>query len=158
MSRAVPPDPPARSPRHSVTQPGGPAEVPFSPPELSSIARRLTWQLRAALRVVALTPSRVRQRSNGSHHVDTQSSTHIALTTWHALERKGLAYRDHTAHPASVVGQRLALTFEGLAVLNHLTGRAYSSTATELRPPAPPPHFTSRPSIPAPRAPRARLR
>ncbi|WP_449342311.1 hypothetical protein, partial [Streptomyces aurantiogriseus] len=143
--------------RHKAPQPSGPAELPFSTPELSSI-RRLTWQQRAALRVLARTPSRVRQRSNGSHFVDTQTSSHIAITTWHALERKGLAYRDHTAHPASLMGQRLALTPKGLAVLNHLARATYPSTATELWPPAPPAHFTSPPSVPEVRGPRARRR
>ncbi|MFF0201945.1 hypothetical protein [Streptomyces sp. NPDC005017] len=158
MTGTTPPSPPSRSPRRSDTQPSGPAELPLSASELSAIARRLSWQQGAALRVLARTPSRVRQRSNGSHYVDTQTSTHIAIATWHALERKGLAYRDHAAHPASVMGQRLALTRRGLAVLNHLAGRAYSSTATELWPPSPPAQFTSHPGVPEVRAPRSRRR
>jgi hypothetical protein len=90
--------------------------------------------------------------------VDTQTSSHIAITTWNALERKGLAYRDRTADPASVIGQRLALTHKGLAVLNHLSRATYPSSATQLWPPAPPPHFTTRPSAADVRAPRARRR
>lgn len=158
MTGTTPSAPRSRPPRRSDTQSSGPAELAFSTSELSSIVRRLTWQQRAALRVFARTPSRVRQRSNGSHYVDTQTSTHIAITTWRALERKGLAYRDHTAHPASVMGQRLALTRKGLAVLNSLTHATYPSTATELWPPAPPPRFTSPPSVQEAGAPRARRR
>ncbi|NGO45122.1 hypothetical protein [Streptomyces ureilyticus] len=158
MTDSTPDDPPSRSTRHSDTQPSGPAGPPFSTSELSAIVRRLTWQQRAALRVLARTPSRVRQRSNSSHHVDTQTSSHIAITTWHALERKGLAYRDHTAHPASLMGQRLALTRKGLAVLNHISPVTYPSTTTQLRPPAPPPHFTSHPSPRQAQAPHARRR
>lgn len=158
MTGATAPGSPAHSTRHGDTQPSGPVEPPFSIPELSAIARRLTWQQRAALRVLARTPSRVRQRSSGSHFVDTQTSSHIAMSTWNALERKGLAYRDRTADPASVIGQRLALTHKGLAVLNHLSRATYPSSATQLWPPAPPPHFTARPSAPDARAPRARRR
>ncbi|GAA3500721.1 hypothetical protein GCM10019016_078280 [Streptomyces prasinosporus] len=80
--------------------------------------------------------------------MDTQTSSHIAFTTWHALERKGLAYRDHTAHPASLLGQRLALTGKGLAVLNHLSRASFPPSATQLWPPAPPRHYTSAPSAP----------
>ncbi|MFI6808140.1 hypothetical protein ACIBO6_24520 [Streptomyces luteogriseus] len=142
---STPPSPPSRSTELSDTQPSGPAEPPFSTFELSDIARRLTWQQRAALRVLARTPSRVRQRNNGSRYVDTQTSSHIAITTWNALERKSLAYRDDTAHAASPIGQRLALTGKGLAVLNHLSQATFSSSATQLWPPAPPRHFTSAP-------------
>ena len=118
----------------------------------------MTWQQRAALRVLARTPSRVRQRNNGSTYVDTQTSSHIAITTWHALERKGLAHRDHTAHPASLLGQRLALTHKGLAVLNHLAQTSFPSSATRLWPPAPPRHFTAHPSAQDGGAPSARRR
>ncbi|MEU9396947.1 hypothetical protein AB0D86_44025 [Streptomyces sp. NPDC048324] len=158
MTSTNPPGPPSPSTGHSDTQPCGPAEPPFSATELSAIARRMTWQQRAALRVLARTPSRVRQRSNGSPYVDTQTSTHIAITTWHALERKGLAYRDHTAHPASLIGQRLALTPKGLAVLNHLAQATFPSSATQLWPPAPPRHFTAHPTAQHGSAPSAHRR
>ncbi|MFD5128947.1 hypothetical protein [Streptomyces olindensis] len=118
----------------------------------------MTWQQRAALRVLARTPSRVRQRNSGSHFVDTQTSSHIAITTWNALERKGLVYRDRAADPASLIGQRLALTHKGLVVLNHLSQATFPSSATQLWPPAPPPHFTAHPSAPDALAPRARRR
>lgn len=143
MTGTTPPDLPSRSAECESTQPGGP---PFPASELSAIARRMTWHQRAALRVLARTPSRIRLRSNGTHYVDTQSSSHIAITTWHALERKGLAYRDHTAHPASLIGQRLALTPKGLAVLNRLAQATFPSSATQLWPPAPPRHFTAHPT------------
>ncbi|MEU1477080.1 hypothetical protein [Streptomyces sp. NPDC005760] len=156
MTSTNPPGPPSSSTGHSDTQPRGPAEPPLSAAELSAIARRMTWQQRAALRVLARTPSRVRQRNNGSQYVDTQTSSHIAITTWHALERKGLAYRDHTAHPASLIGQRLALTPKGLAVLNHLAQATFPSSATRLWPPAPPRHFTAHPSAHDARAPHSR--
>ncbi|MFF3332745.1 hypothetical protein ACFYWX_24815 [Streptomyces sp. NPDC002888] len=146
MTSATTPNPPSRSTEHSLPLPSGPAEPPLSTSELSAIARLLTWQQRAALRVLSRTPSRVRQRDNGSQYVDTQTSSHIAITTWNALERKGLAYRDDTAHPASLIGQRLALTVKGLAVLNHLSQATFPSSATQLWPPAPPRHFTSAPS------------
>ncbi|NUS85363.1 MAG: hypothetical protein HOY75_22205 [Streptomyces sp.] len=146
MTRTTPPSPPSRSGELIDTQSSGPAEPPFSTPELLAIARRLTWQQRAALRVLARTPSRVRQRDNGSQYVDTQTSSHIAITTWNALERKGLAYRDDIAHPASLIGQRLALTGKGLAVLNHLSQATFPSSATQLWPPAPRRRFTSAPS------------
>ncbi|MFI5795884.1 hypothetical protein [Streptomyces sp. NPDC051677] len=141
-----PPDPPSPSTGHGDPQPCGPAEPPFSAAELSAIARRMTWQQRAALRVLARTPSRVRQRTNGSPYVDTQTSSHIAITTWHILERKGLAYRDHTAHPTSLLSQRLALTHKGLAVLNYHAQATYPSSATRLWPPTPPRQFTSHPT------------
>ncbi|MGC5041295.1 hypothetical protein ACPXCS_38070 [Streptomyces sp. DT190] len=158
MTGTTPPGSPAHSTRHWDTPPSGPVEPPFSIPELSAIARRLTWQQRAALRVLARMPSRVRQRSNGSHFGDTQTSSHIAITTWNALERKGLAYRDRTADPAYVISQRVALTHKGLAVLNHLSRATYPSSATQLWPAAPPLHLTARPSAPNARAPRARRR
>ncbi|WP_416986166.1 hypothetical protein, partial [Streptomyces sp. T028] len=87
-----------------------------------------------------------------------QTSSHIAITTWHALERKGLAYRDTAAHPASLIGQRLALTHKGLAVLNHLAQATFPSSATRLWPPAPPRHFTAHPSPYGARAPHSRRR
>ncbi|MDX2872708.1 hypothetical protein [Streptomyces ipomoeae] len=158
MTGTIPPGPPSRSAERSDTQPSGAAEPPFPASELSAIVRRLSWQQRAALRVLARTPSRVRMRSNGSPYVDTQTSSHIAITTWNALERKGLAYRDHTAHPASLIGQRLALTYKGLAVLNHLAQATFPSSATQLWPPAPPRNFTAHPTTQHGSAPGARRR
>ncbi|MDF3292391.1 hypothetical protein [Streptomyces silvisoli] len=108
--------------------------------------RGLTWHQRAALRVLARTPSRIRQRDNGSLYVDTQTSSHIAITTWRALERKGLVHRDRDAHPASAIGQRLAPTPLGLSVLNHLSGVTFPPSATQLWPPNPPKHFTTAPA------------
>ncbi|ULR48493.1 hypothetical protein [Streptomyces deccanensis] len=125
---------------------------------LSALARSLTWHQRAALRVLARTPSWIRQRGSGSLHADTQTSTHIAITTRRALERKGLAHRDHAAHPASALGQRLALTPLGLSVLNHVTGRTFPPSATRLWPPAPPRHITAHPTDQTPSPPRARRR
>ncbi|MET9832786.1 hypothetical protein ABZ078_26580 [Streptomyces sp. NPDC006385] len=155
MTGTPPPSPPSRSPGYSDTRPSAPGELPFSTSQLSALARPLTWQQRAALRVLARTPSRIRQRDNGSLYVDTHSSTHIAITTWRALERKGLAHRDHAAHPASLIGQRLALTRKGLAVLNHLARATFPSSATQLWPPAPPPQYTSLPSAQGARPPHA---
>lgn len=158
MTGTTPPSLPSRSAECGSTQPCGPGEPPFPASELSAIVRRLSWQQRAALRVLARTPSRVRQRNNGSQYVDTQTSSHIAITTWHALERKGLAYRDHTAHPASLIGQRLALTDKGLAVLNHLAEATFPASATQLWPPAPPRHFTAHPTAQHGSAPSTRRR
>ncbi|MFF9040547.1 hypothetical protein ACF090_34355 [Streptomyces sp. NPDC014892] len=124
-----------------------PGEPSFSAHELSALTRSLTWHQRAALRVLACTPSRIRQRENGSLYVDTQTSTHIAITTWQALDRKGLAHRDHAAHPASALGQRLALTPLGLSILNHVTELAFPPSANQLWPPAPPQHFTAHPTV-----------
>ncbi|PIM71295.1 hypothetical protein CTU88_14340 [Streptomyces sp. JV178] len=90
--------------------------------------------------------------------MDTQTSSHIAITTWHALECKGLAYRDHTAHPASLIGQRLALTHRGLAVHNHLSPATFPASTTRLWPPAPPGHFTAPPTAQGASAPSARRR
>ncbi|MEE1765271.1 hypothetical protein [Streptomyces sp. SP18BB07] len=135
-----------------------PGEPSFSAHELPAPTRSLTWHQRAALRVLARTPSRIRQRENGSLYVDTQTSTHIAITTWRALERKGLAHRDHAAHPASALGQRLALTPLGLRVLNHVTGLAFPPSATRLWPPAPPQHFTAHPTVQHTSPPSARRR
>ncbi|NJQ03315.1 hypothetical protein [Streptomyces zingiberis] len=90
--------------------------------------------------------------------MDTQTSSHIAITTWHALERKGLAYRDAAAHPASLIGQRLALTHKGLAVLNHLAQATFPASVTHLWPPAPPRHFTAHPTAQDSSAPSARRR
>lgn len=163
-----------RIPEHHVPSDSGPSpqqppDQPVPPPDahdgtvpsaagLSAITRSLTWHQRAALRVLARTPCRIRQHENGSLHVDTQTSTHIAITTWRALERKGLAHRDLAAHPASAIGQRLALTPLGLSVLNHLTGRAFPPSTTRLWPPSPPRHFTAHPSAQHAGPPSARRR
>ncbi|MER6531647.1 hypothetical protein [Streptomyces sp. NPDC001508] len=96
--------------------------------------------------MLARTPSRIRQRGNGSLYVDTQTSAQIALTTWRALERKGLAHRDQDAHPASVIGQRLAPTLLGLAVLRHISRVAFPPSAAQLWPPTPPAHFIKVPA------------
>ncbi|WP_218969620.1 hypothetical protein, partial [Streptomyces sp. JV178] len=77
----TPPSLPSRSAECGSIQPWGPGEPPFPASELSAIVRRLSWQQRAALRILARTPSRVRLRSNGSPYVDTQTSSHIAITT-----------------------------------------------------------------------------
>lgn len=146
MTGTAPPSSPSSSTGGNATQPRGLVEPLFSGSELSVLARRLTWQQRAALRVIARTPSRVRQRDDGRFCVDTQSSSRIAIATWLALERKGLAYRDAIAHPASLVGQRLALTPKGLAVLNHVSNVIFPSSATRLWPRALPPQFTARPA------------
>ncbi|MCL6737718.1 MULTISPECIES: hypothetical protein [Streptomyces] len=92
------------------------------------------------------TPSRIRQRENGSLYMDTHASTRVAITTWRALERKGLAHRDLDAHPASAIGQRLAATPLGLTVLKHLSGVAFPPAATQLWPPDPPRHFITAPA------------
>lgn len=80
--------------------------------------------------------------------MDTQTSSHIAITTWRALERKSLAHRDRDAHPASAIGQRLAPTPLGLTVLAHLSGVTFPPAATQLWPPDPPKHFTTAPVSP----------
>jgi hypothetical protein len=138
------------SPRHPQDRraplPDGQSSPDPSAAELSAITRGLTWQQRAALRVLARTPSRIRQRETGSLYVDTQTSSHIPITTWRALERKDLAHRDQGAHPASAIGQRLALTPLGLTVLNHLSSVTFPPSATQLWPPDPPQHFTTAPA------------
>ncbi|MFF4361560.1 hypothetical protein [Streptomyces sp. NPDC001604] len=78
--------------------------------------------------------------------MDTQTSAHIAIATWHALERKGLAHRDRAAHPASAIGQRLAPTPLGLTVLAHFSGVTFPPSAVQLWPPDPPKHFTTAPA------------
>ncbi|MGW0744097.1 hypothetical protein ACWD3I_29805 [Streptomyces sp. NPDC002817] len=77
--------------------------------------------------------------------MDTHTSAHIAITTWRALERKRLVHRDHQALPGSPLGQRLALTDLGLAVLNHFHPNSFPASATELWPPSPPAHLTALP-------------
>ncbi|MDL2075717.1 hypothetical protein QNN03_04625 [Streptomyces sp. GXMU-J15] len=126
--------------------PDSPALPEPSSAERSAIRRSLTWQQRAALRVLARTPSRIRQRATGTLYVDTQTSAHIAIATWHALERKGLAHRDLAAHPASAIGQRLALTPLGVSVLNDISGLTFPPSRAQLWPPDPPSHFTCAPT------------
>ncbi|MGW0710504.1 hypothetical protein ACWD4G_31880 [Streptomyces sp. NPDC002643] len=118
----------------------------------------MTWHQRAALRVIARTPSRLRHRTGNTPYIDTHTSTKIAITTWRALEGKRLVHRDHDAHPSSPIGQRLALTPLGLAVLNHFHRLTFPVSATRLWPPAPPAHLTTLPTAPPPARPAAPTR
>lgn len=150
MTAHIPDDLPSASPPqphtgHAPTL-DSPASSEPSTTKGSAIRRSLTWQQRAALRVLARTPSRIRQRGTGPLYVDTQTSAHIAIATWHALERKGLAHRDLAAHPASAIGQRLALTPLGVSVLNEISGLTFPPSRAQLWPPDPPSRFTCAPA------------
>jgi hypothetical protein len=144
-SREPSPPPPQRA----LVLPPDLHEPALDKAELARIAGRLSWQQHAGLSVLARCPCRIRQRADGRLSVDTHSSSPLPIRTWQALERKGLAHRDHAAHPASALGQRLALGPRGLAVLNHLPGKVFPLSTTRLWPPAPPAHLTAAPRLPA---------
>ncbi|MFJ9900699.1 hypothetical protein ACIQPR_45985 [Streptomyces sp. NPDC091280] len=136
-------------PDHSLALPSELDEALLEKDELARVAGRLSWQQRAGLSVLARCPCRIRQRADGRLYVDTHSSSLLPIRTWQALERKGLVHRDHAAHPASALGQRLALTPRGLAVLSYRPGKVFPLSATRLWPPAPPAHLTAAPRLPA---------
>ncbi|MFE6457795.1 hypothetical protein ACFVP0_10080 [Streptomyces cinereoruber] len=82
------------------------------------------------------------------------SEPSLPLVTFRALERKGLAYRDHEAHPASPLGQRIAPTPLGLFALARFTGLTFPSSAARLWPSHPPKHLTAAPTaLPSPHHP-----